>query len=172
MSGEWHQICWYTPNLNKCNFWKAVFGEECSIRILPPCNYCHHPWCVGGKSYHKALIIMFSCDGISDHASWNEVFHYWDTKFSWIQHVHLSKKKFKPIDLPLGVALLQMYGWMNGRLALPSELLLYSATRLKKSNQIILCSWLIIKIRTLWNNWSIDLLAWHHSVWYFFHKWP
>ena len=54
-----------------------------SIRILPPCNYCHHPWYVGGKSYHKALIIMFSCDGISDHASWNEVFHYWDTKFSW-----------------------------------------------------------------------------------------
>ncbi len=26
---------------------------------------------------------MFSCDGISDHASWSEVFHYWDTKFSW-----------------------------------------------------------------------------------------
>ncbi len=25
---------------------------------------------------------MFSCDGISDHASWNEVFHYWDTKLS------------------------------------------------------------------------------------------
>ncbi len=27
---------------------------------------------------------MLSCDGISDHASWNEVFHYWDTKLSWI----------------------------------------------------------------------------------------
>ncbi len=25
---------------------------------------------------------MFGCDGISDHASWNEVFHYWDTKLS------------------------------------------------------------------------------------------
>ncbi len=51
--------------------------------ILPPCNYCHHPWCVGDKSYHKGLKIMFSCDGNSDHASWNEVFHYWDTKLSW-----------------------------------------------------------------------------------------
>ncbi len=25
---------------------------------------------------------MFGCDGISDHASWNEVFHYRDTKLS------------------------------------------------------------------------------------------
>ncbi len=24
-------------------------------RILAPCNYCHHPWCVGHTSYHKAL---------------------------------------------------------------------------------------------------------------------
>ncbi len=52
-------------------------------RILPPCNYCHHPWYVGHKSYHKALLTMFSCDGISDHAIWNEVFHYWDSKLSW-----------------------------------------------------------------------------------------
>ena len=51
-------------------------------RILPPCNYCHHPWCVGDKCYHKALLIMFSCDGISGHASWNEVLDYWDTKLS------------------------------------------------------------------------------------------
>ena len=43
-------------------------------QILPPCYYCHHPWCVGDKSYHKASLIMFSCDGISDYASWNEVF--------------------------------------------------------------------------------------------------
>ncbi len=61
---------------------------ECNLqpsngnRILPPCNYCHHPWCVGDKSYHKALLIMFSCDGISDHGGWNDVFHYRDTKFS------------------------------------------------------------------------------------------
>ncbi len=54
-------------------------------RILAPCNYCHHPWCVGHKSYHKALVIMFGCDGISDHASWNEVFHYWDAKLSWFK---------------------------------------------------------------------------------------
>ena len=26
---------------------------------------------------------MFSCDDMSDHASRNEVFHYWDTKLSW-----------------------------------------------------------------------------------------
>ncbi len=51
-------------------------------RILAPCNCCHHPWCFGHKSYHKALLIMFGCDGISDHASWNEVFHYRDTKLS------------------------------------------------------------------------------------------
>ncbi len=25
---------------------------------------------------------MFSCDDISDHAGWNEVFHYWDTQLS------------------------------------------------------------------------------------------
>ncbi len=31
----------------------------------------------------KLLLIMFGCDGISDHASWNEVFHYGDTKLSW-----------------------------------------------------------------------------------------
>ncbi len=57
-------------------------------RILAPCNHCHHPWCVGDKSYHKALLIMFSCDGISNHASWNEVFSYWDTKLSWIKKVN------------------------------------------------------------------------------------
>ncbi len=27
---------------------------------------------------HKALLTMFDCDGISYHASWNEVSHYWD----------------------------------------------------------------------------------------------
>ncbi len=62
-----------------------------SDRILAPCNYCHHPWCVGHKSYHKALLIMFCCDGISDHASWNEVFHYWDTKLSCL---HLWSRTF------------------------------------------------------------------------------
>ncbi len=25
-------------------------------RTLAPCNYCHHPWCVGHNSYHKALL--------------------------------------------------------------------------------------------------------------------
>ena len=41
-------------------------GEQCS----------DHPWCVTDKSYHKALLIVFGCDGITDHASWNEVFNY------------------------------------------------------------------------------------------------
>ncbi len=27
---------------------------------------------------------MFGCNGISDHACWNEVFHYWETKLSCI----------------------------------------------------------------------------------------
>ncbi len=63
----------------------ANYFPKCEFnRILPPCNYCHHPWCVGDKSYHKALLIMFICNGISDHAGWNKVFHYWDTKLSWI----------------------------------------------------------------------------------------
>ena len=66
----------------------TIIGHKCD-RILPPCNYCHHPWWVGDKSYHKALFIMFSCDGISDHAGWNEVFHYRDTKFSWILCTYL-----------------------------------------------------------------------------------
>ncbi len=59
-------------------------------RILAPCNYCHHPWCVGHKSYHKAQLIMFGCDGISDHASLNEVLHYGDTKLSWQQYYYYS----------------------------------------------------------------------------------
>ena len=65
------------------------------IRILPPCKYCHHPWCVGDKSDHKALIVMFSCDGISDHASWNEVFHYWDTKFSCTREYQIRNENHK-----------------------------------------------------------------------------
>ncbi len=59
----------------------VTYDDLCD-RILAPCNYCHHPWCFGHKSHHKALLIMFGCDGISDHASWNEVFHYRDTKLS------------------------------------------------------------------------------------------
>ncbi len=63
------------------------FRVELSVtytdRILPPCNYCHDPWCVGDKSYLKALLNMFSCDDNSDYAIWNEVFHYWDRKLSW-----------------------------------------------------------------------------------------
>ena len=50
-----------------------VYCCKGSDQTLPPCNHCHHPWCVGDKSYHKALLIMFSFDGMSDHASWNEV---------------------------------------------------------------------------------------------------
>ncbi len=57
---------------DKCHMWLEF------NRIL-----AHHPWCVGHKSYHKALLIKFGCDGISDHASWNEAYHYWDTKLSW-----------------------------------------------------------------------------------------
>ncbi len=37
---------------------------------------------------------MFGCDDISDHASWNEVFHYWDTKLSCKKK---SKKKNKKV---------------------------------------------------------------------------
>ncbi len=63
------------------NHWKLVvlyklWSSSLSYdQILAPCNYCHHPWCVGHTSYHKALLIMFGCDGISDHDSGNEVFH-------------------------------------------------------------------------------------------------
>ena len=63
---------------------KSVDNFGTVDRILSPCNYCHHPWGDGHKSYHKALSFMFGCDGISDHACWNEVFHYWDTKLSWV----------------------------------------------------------------------------------------
>ncbi len=70
---------------SRISFWNKIQPASlCYIdRILPACNYCHHPWCVGDKCYHKALIIMFSWDGLSDHASWNEVCHYWDTRLSW-----------------------------------------------------------------------------------------
>ena len=69
---------------------KFVLSSRFISRILPHCNLCHHPWCVGDKCYHKALIIMFSCDGISDHASWNEVFHYWTPN----SHGHWSADAF------------------------------------------------------------------------------
>ena len=62
-------------------------------QILCARNYCHHPWCVGDKSYRKALLIMFTCDGMSDHASRNEDFHYWDTKLSWIKTPYQTDNK-------------------------------------------------------------------------------
>ena len=40
------------------------FPRYCGDRILAPYNYCHHPWYVGHKSYHKALLIIFGCDRI------------------------------------------------------------------------------------------------------------
>ncbi len=36
---------------------------------------------------------MFGCDGIPDHTSWNEVFHYRDTKLSCVICVHLKVLK-------------------------------------------------------------------------------
>ncbi len=87
-AGKWIRIyCQYLILLSsghfpRCCEWPYQFSLWNHNRILPPCNYCHHPWCVGHKSYHKALLIMFSCDGMSDHAIWNEAFHYWDTKLS------------------------------------------------------------------------------------------
>ncbi len=36
---------------------------------------------------------MFSCYGILDHASWNGVFHYWDTKHSCIVRVKVLMRK-------------------------------------------------------------------------------
>ncbi len=46
---------------------------------------------------------MFGCDGISDHASWNEVFHYKDTKLSccekdpiWYQFLKKFIERKKP----------------------------------------------------------------------------
>ncbi len=38
---------------------------------------------------------MFGCDGISDHASWNEVFHYWDTNLSLFERLHFKQKADK-----------------------------------------------------------------------------
>ncbi len=36
------------------------------------------PGHVGDNSYHQAMSNRFSCDGMSDHAVWNEGFYYWD----------------------------------------------------------------------------------------------
>ncbi len=72
------------------SLWETFRILISSDRILAPCNYCHHPWYVGHKSYHKALLIMFGCDGISDHANWNEVFHYKDTKLSCMRPTFVS----------------------------------------------------------------------------------
>ena len=82
-------------------------------RILAPCNYCHHhdhPWCVSYKSYHKALLIMFDCDGISDHAIWNEVFHYLDTKLSW----RCDAETVKPVVTCFGILLFQPSNYCLG----------------------------------------------------------
>ncbi len=76
-----YQVYHLPASLKLCS--QQGVSSTVNDRILAPCNYCHHPWCIGHKSYHKALLIMFGCDGISDHASWNEVFHYWDIKLSW-----------------------------------------------------------------------------------------
>ncbi len=60
-----HIIIWcYWPNILPRLRVFCVASIE-----FAPCNYCNHPWCVGHKSYHKALLIMFGCDGISEHAT-------------------------------------------------------------------------------------------------------
>ncbi len=41
---------------------------------------------------------MFGCDGISDHASRNEVFHLWDIKLSWTMNV----KTFSTLHIYIG----------------------------------------------------------------------
>ncbi len=68
----------------------------CINWILPPCNYCHHSWCASRmccrQTYHKGVIIMFICDDMSDHVSWNEVFHYHVTALTGTQKSHISKK--------------------------------------------------------------------------------
>ena len=84
----WLEPCYQGTHIvlvkNLLAYWPVLLALSVKLdRIIAPCNYCHHPWCVGDNSYHKALLIMFSCDGMSDHASWSEVFHYWDTRLSW-----------------------------------------------------------------------------------------
>ncbi len=91
-------------------------------RILPPCNYCHHPWCVGRKSYHKALLIMFGCDGISDHASWNELFHYRDTKLSWAD---LFNQNNFHVLVPSLLSKLSKKGFQTSRLTCAQWLVAY-----------------------------------------------
>ena len=61
-----------------------------------------YPWCVGDKSYHKALLIMFRCDGILDHASLNEVFHYWDTQLSWYTYIVIEYNYVKSTNFAEG----------------------------------------------------------------------
>ncbi len=39
----------------------------------------------GSLTISSQSSIMFSCDSMSDHASWNEVFHTWDTKLKLTQ---------------------------------------------------------------------------------------
>ena len=53
------------------------YTKVCTKMIHPD----YHPTNLEGckKIWRKISIIMFSCDGISDHAIWNEVFHRWDT---------------------------------------------------------------------------------------------
>ncbi len=29
-------------------------------QILPPCNYCYHPWLVAGIFYHEAMLVKFT----------------------------------------------------------------------------------------------------------------
>ncbi len=67
-------------------------------RILPPCNYCHHPWCFVDKSHHRSVLIMLSCYGISDHVSLSEVSHYWDTKLSWQGYLVVQRINYHPLN--------------------------------------------------------------------------
>ena len=54
----------------------VVLSIQCHFdQILAPCNCCHHPWCVGHKSYHKAL--LRGRDRKDFTASYNHVWLRW-----------------------------------------------------------------------------------------------
>ncbi len=64
-----HVFTW--PSISRIINQHARLITALPDQILPPCNYCHHPWCItciGDKSYHKALLTMFRCNGMSGHA--------------------------------------------------------------------------------------------------------
>ncbi len=97
-----------------CVFLKCSY--KWGNRLVSPCNYCHHPWCVGDKSYHKALLIMVSCDGSQTMPAGRKFF------IIGTQNIALSCKGWRPVPA---------WRWSYARSVFPETLVIHLCTNCK-----------------------------------------